>query len=291
MNTTRSGTGVRVATAAILVPVTVAAVWFGPVWLVALLAGLVAVACLEEFFALGAQQGLGSYRVWADICAFAVVAAQWHLAVSGGRWSAATDLRVANGGQWSPGINVELVLLAFLMGVASIVVLGRRALKDVLPALGMSAAGLLLIALPLSYMVRLQGLENGRVWLLFTLALVWAGDTLGYFAGRSIGRLPLAPHISPKKTWEGAAANFIGSLLVAAIFSLWLDVGPIHVVTMAVLANLAGQLGDLLESAYKRGAGVKDSGALLPGHGGLLDRVDALIFAAPVVWVYASRLY
>ncbi|MGH9816778.1 MAG: phosphatidate cytidylyltransferase [Candidatus Acidiferrales bacterium] len=291
MNTTRSGTGVRVATAAILVPVTVAAVWFGPLWLVAVLAGLVAVRCLEEFFALGAQQGLGSYRLWTDICALGLVAAQWRLVVGGGGWSVTSDLGLPNVGQWSPGINVELVLLGFLVGVAGIVVLGSRALKDVLPALGMSAAGLLLIALPLSYMVRLQGLENGRVWLLFTLALVWAGDALGYFAGRGIGRLPLAPQISPQKTWEGAAANLIGSLLVAAIFSLWLDVGPMHVVSVAVLANLAGQLGDLLESAYKRGAGVKDSGVLLPGHGGMLDRVDALIFAAPAVWVYAVRLY
>mgnify|MGYP003881657643 CR=1 FL=1 len=98
----------------------------------------------------------------------------------------------------------------------------------------------------------------------------------------------MAPRISPKKTWEGAAGNVAGSLLVAAIFSRWLDVGLIHLLAIALLANVAGQLGDLVESAYKRGAGVKDSGTLLPGHGGMLDRVDALIFAAPVVWAYLS---
>lgn len=290
MNTTRSGTGVRVGTAAILVPVTVAAVWFGPVWLVALLVALVTVACLEEFVALGARQGLGSYRLWTGVCAFAVVAAQWRVAAAGGRWSVVGGYRSPVTAHWPLVTDVELALLAFLVGLAVIVVLGNRALKDVLPSLGMSAAALLLIALPLSYMVRLHGLEDGRMWLLFTLALVWVGDTLAYFTGRRIGRLPLAPQISPKKTWEGAAANVVGSLLAAAVFSMWLDVGVMHLFTIALLASVAGQLGDLLESAYKRGAGVKDSGALLPGHGGMLDRVDALIFAVPVVWVYVASL-
>lgn len=290
MNTTRSGTGVRVATAAILVPVTVAAVWFGPVWLVALLVALVTLACVEEFLALGAQQGLGSYRLWTNICAFAVVAAQWN-AVVGGRWSVVGARRWLVTGEGPFAMGVELALLAFMLGIAAMVVLGHRALKDVLPSLGTSSAALLLIALPFSYMVRLHGLDDGRIWLLFTLALVWLGDTLAYFIGRRVGRLPLAPQISPKKTWEGAAANVVGALLAAAMFSMWLDVGVMHLFTIAVVASAAGQLGDLLESAFKRGAGVKDSGALLPGHGGMLDRVDALIFAAPVVWVYAARLY
>ncbi len=291
MNTTRSGTGVRVATAAVLVPVTVAAVWFGPVWLVALLVALVTLACVEEFLTLGAQQGLGSYRLWTHICAFAVVAAQWNAAVAGGPWTGGNARKWLVSGDGTPAMGVELALLTFVLGVAAMVVLGGRALKDVLPSVGTSSAALLLIVLPFSYMVRLQGLDNGRIWLLFTLAVVWLGDTLAYFVGRGVGRLPLAPQISPQKTWEGAAANVVGALLAAAVFSMWLDVGVMHLFTIAALASLAGQLGDLLESAYKRGAGVKDSGALLPGHGGLLDRVDALIFAAPVVWAYAVRLY
>ncbi len=290
MNTTQSGTGVRVATAAMLVPVTVAAVWYGPLWLVALLVALVTLAGVEEFLALGAQQGLGSYRWWTDFCALAVVAAQWN-AAAGGRWTGGSARRWLVSGDGPPAMGVELALLAFVLGIAAMVVLGHRALKDVLPSVGTSGAALLLIALPFSHMVRLHGLDDGRIWLLFTLALVWLGDTLAYFIGRRVGRLPLAPQISPKKTWEGAAANVVGALLAAAVFSMWLDVGVMHLFTIALLASVAGQFGDLLESAYKRGAGVKESGALLPGHGGLLDRVDALIFAAPVVWVYAARLY
>ena len=96
----------------------------------------------------------------------------------------------------------------------------------------------------------------------------------------------MAPQLSPKKTWEGAAANLLGSAIVAVALFRWLNIDAFQAVLMACLANGAGQAGDLLKSAYKRGAGVKDSGTLLPGHGGVLDRIDALILAAPVVWYY-----
>ncbi len=96
----------------------------------------------------------------------------------------------------------------------------------------------------------------------------------------------MAPQLGSKKTWEGAAANLVGSLGVALVFARWMSIEPRHLVVMAALGNISGQVGDLLESAYKRSAGVKDSGGLLPGHGGVLDRVDALILAAPVVWYY-----
>lgn len=121
---------------------------------------------------------------------------------------------------------------------------------------------------------------------LFTLVLVWVGDTLAYFIGRWFGRTRMASELSPKKTWEGAAANLLGSLLVGVSFARWLHFDAWHMVVMAGLANIGGQAGDLIESAYKRSAGVKDSGTLLPGHGGMLDRIDALILVAPVVWYY-----
>jgi phosphatidate cytidylyltransferase len=145
----------------------------------------------------------------------------------------------------------------------------------------------LFVALPFSFVVRLHATDSdGRKLLLFVLVLVWVGDTLAYFVGRGVGRLPMAPKLSPKKTWEGAAANLLGALLVAVVFARWMTVQPGHLLMMAALGNVAGQMGDLLESAYKRSAGVKDSGMLLPGHGGILDRIDALILAAPVVWYY-----
>jgi phosphatidate cytidylyltransferase len=124
----------------------------------------------------------------------------------------------------------------------------------------------------------------GRQLVLFTLCLIWAGDILAYFVGRSLGRIPMAPALSPKKTWEGALGNFAASLIIAVAFARWMDMDTLIFLIIAGAANVAGQMGDLIESAYKRGAAVKDSSTLLPGHGGMLDRVDSLILAAPVVW-------
>jgi phosphatidate cytidylyltransferase len=125
-------------------------------------------------------------------------------------------------------------------------------------------------------------------WLLFALLVNWAGDTGAYFAGRAFGKHKLAPEVSPKKTWEGAAASVVASVVVAGGYVLTLipEIPAVHVVVLAILANIAGQLGDLVESAMKRGAGVKDSGAILPGHGGFLDRVDSTLFALPVTYAY-----
>jgi len=277
-----SGTGVRVATAVVLLPVAVAAVWWGPTALVAALVAAAVGVSLWEFFALGERQGLKGFRSWTLLCAVVLIVSQLstagiHSISLGGNSLLFVD---------APELPQEVVLLVFVLGLAAQVVFGKRALSEALPSLAISAAGLLLVAWPLSYIVRLHAVESGPLWLLFTLALIWTGDTLAYFTGRSIGRLPMARQISPKKTWEGAAGNLVGSLLVAAVFGRSLDVGITHLMAIAVLANVAGQMGDLVESVYKRGAGVKDSGTLLPGHGGMLDRIDALIFAAPVVWAY-----
>jgi len=114
---------------------------------------------------------------------------------------------------------------------------------------------------------------------------MWAGDTSAYFAGKAFGHLPMAPALSPKKTWEGAFANLLSSLVVGLGFARWMQVDAMTMLIIAALANIAGQVGDLIKSAYKRGAAVKDSGSLLPGHGGVLDRIDSLILASPVVWV------
>ena len=141
---------------------------------------------------------------------------------------------------------------------------------------------MLLITLPLSFAIRLHGVAPR--FLLFALGITWAADSTAYFVGRAIGKHPLAPHISPKKTWEGSIGSMIGSLAVAYAFSFWLHFPLVHLLLMAVVGNIAGQMGDLLESAIKRGAGVKDSGTMLPGHGGILDRIDALLVAAPVLW-------
>jgi phosphatidate cytidylyltransferase len=128
---------------------------------------------------------------------------------------------------------------------------------------------------------------NGRQ-LLFVLVIVWMGDTGGYFGGRFFGKTKLAPQKSPKKTWEGAIAGLTASMIGALVWQSYYYVDLIGGSTMALICGffggIAGQMGDLVESVIKRFTGVKDSGTLLPGHGGLLDRIDGVLFAAPVIW-------
>ena len=123
-------------------------------------------------------------------------------------------------------------------------------------------------------------------WLLFAMALSWAGDTAALYIGRPLGRHKMAPRVSPAKSWEGAAGSVAGSMLFGGIYAhYWIpEVSLVAVLALAGAGNVAGQLGDLCESALKRGAAMKDSGTLLPGHGGWLDRIDSSLFSVPVVY-------
>ena len=125
-------------------------------------------------------------------------------------------------------------------------------------------------------------------WLMYGLLVNWAGDAGAYYVGRRWGRHKMAPRISPQKSWEGAVASVVASVLIAGAYLLrfvpWIAVAP--VVALTIAANAAGQFGDLTESAIKRGAGLKDSGAILPGHGGFLDRVDSTLFSLPLIYAF-----
>jgi phosphatidate cytidylyltransferase len=123
-------------------------------------------------------------------------------------------------------------------------------------------------------------------WLMYALLVSWVGDIGAYYVGRSFGRHRMAERVSPKKSWEGAAASVVTAILIAGAYLIHFmpDVGVAETILLTGAANAAGQLGDLCESAIKRGAGVKDSGAILPGHGGFLDRVDSTLFVMPLVY-------
>jgi len=278
-----SKTGLRALTAAILIPVVVAAIWWGPGWLIAAIAAFVAVAALLEFFSMAARVGFQTYRFWTCLAAVGIIAQQWYAS----RLASLNHLGDLLYEPRAPRVTLELVLFVFVLGFAVIALGSRRAVAEMLPSLSVSTAGLIFIALPFSAVVRLQGVDvTGQELLLFTVTLVWVGDTAAYFVGRAIGRWKMTPQTSPNKTWEGAAANFLGALLVGAVFGRWSKIAPMHMLGMAAVGSVAGQLGDLFESAWKRSTGVKDSGMILPGHGGMLDRIDALILAAPAVWYY-----
>ena len=182
----------------------------------------------------------------------------------------------------------------------------RSPMNRVLPDAAYSVFGMLYIGVPLTTLPLLSEQENGPSLLIFLFFVVWAGDIAALYIGRAFGRRKLAPAISPGKTWEGSIASVAGSVLVALILfeiaaalsrgnfgrlsSLLSYPGSIAGwLGLSVMLNIAAQIGDLVESAIKRGAGVKDSGSILPGHGGVLDRIDALLVASPVLW-YALLL-
>jgi len=187
----------------------------------------------------------------------------------------------------TPGVTVDgfwalAFAAAMAIGMGTLVLLARTPVDQAFASVGGLAFGVAYFAVPVAALYRLQLRDP---WLLFLLlAIVWLGDTAAYYFGTRFGRHRLAPVVSPKKSWEGALAGFAVSLLSVAVWS-WFHLGGIDLELLAIgaLTTVASQLGDLVESLLKRGAGVKDSGHLLPGHGGLWDRTDAMLFAAPVL--------
>jgi len=153
-----------------------------------------------------------------------------------------------------------------------------------------TVGGILYIGWLLSYFVALRGLDDGRNWIFFALLITFASDTAAFFIGRALGKHHLAPRISPGKTWEGAIAGVLGAILVSLLFTLSTPLS-LHIhwgqaVLLGSIVSVFGQLGDLVESLLKRNMGVKDSGRLIPGHGGFLDRIDSVVFAGIVVYYY-----
>ncbi len=151
-------------------------------------------------------------------------------------------------------------------------------------------AGILYVGWLLSHLVALRGLDDGRNWVFFALFITFASDSTAFFAGRVWGRHPLAPQISPTKTWEGAIGGVLGAILISLLFTLPTPLSlPLNygqAILLGLLVSVFGQLGDLVESLLKRNMGVKDSGKLMPGHGGALDRIDSIVFAGIVVYYY-----
>lgn len=268
----------RILTAALLVPLVLLLALKAPPWLIAIVTAAVALLAAWEYLALADAGGSKTPRIaiLASIAAlFACVYRNRDL------------LGPALGG---------LTLLLFLLCAF------RSPLERVLRDAATSVFALIYIGFSLTCVPLLSAQEEGPSLLLFLFFVVWSGDIAALYVGRSFGRRKLAPKLSPNKTWEGAAASVAGSLLITlgliALAGLltkrnidWIAYpGSIwHWLLLAIVLNAAAQLGDLAESALKRGVGVKDSGTLLPGHGGVLDRIDALLLAAPALW-YAQLL-
>jgi phosphatidate cytidylyltransferase len=154
-------------------------------------------------------------------------------------------------------------------------------------------AGTLYLGWMLGYYVALREHDQGKEWVILVIFSVFACDTVAFFVGRAWGKHRMAPTISPRKTWEGAVGGFLAAIAAAAIIYALLNVadfslptGYAQVVFLGCLVGVVAQLGDLLESMLKRRAGVKDSGTLLPGHGGILDRIDSLVITGAIIYYY-----
>jgi len=264
----------RVITALILAPLVLALVFLGPKWLITLAVAAVAMLAAWEFLALTEHRGAKPPRIAVVVAIAALFFGNFH-------WPDETVTL----------FGLLCILLLIYCTFRSTI---DRALADATSSVfALFYLGLTLIPLPM-----LREATNGPSLLVFLFLTVWAGDTVAMYTGRALGKRKLAPKLSPNKTWEGSIGSVLGSVAVAGILlalSSWLasfnsvklnysDEAWWYWLTLAAVVNVAAQVGDLAESALKRSAGVKDSGTLLPGHGGILDRIDALLLAAPVLW-------
>jgi phosphatidate cytidylyltransferase len=293
----------RIATAVVLIPIVMLLVLRAPVPVLAVFAAAVGLVTMQEFLKLTESYGVQPLRLPAYIFAGLLFLL----------------LAVSAAGETPQLSSLKFVLaVGFASAIAPFIFLTiamrRSQLAGAYPAAAASTFSFVYIALPMAMLVQLRQQWAGAFWLLYLLLVVWAGDIFAYFVGRSVGRHLMAPRISPKKTWEGAAASLAASLIVGSLlFTYALQISTFllrlrlierrdglfglekpelwPIILLTVVLNIAAQLGDLVESLIKRGAGVKDSGNILPGHGGMLDRIDALLFAAPVLWFYAAVLF
>jgi phosphatidate cytidylyltransferase len=185
---------------------------------------------------------------------------------------------------------VPVALLAAVVAVLSIPLVAELPRPERLREGAIVLTGMLYIGLTLSYLVAVRLLPGGDSLVLFLLLVTWAGDTAAYYVGTLYGRRALAPRISPNKTVEGLAGGLAGATLVAYAARWWFasEFSVVDTLVLGVFLTFVGLWGDLAESCMKRSVGVKDSGGLLPGHGGMLDRLDSLLFTAPAFYYYVT---
>jgi phosphatidate cytidylyltransferase len=276
----------RTLTALLLIPPVVYLIGWSPEWLFLLAVVTAVVLALREYFVLCRAMG---FKVFSGI-------------------GYGASVMLCLGQALPPHVSrsaIMILLVVLLLLIPTAALTRSMDLNGYLAATSATIFGILYIGLLLSSLIpiRFYQYSLSRVWvhdggtippsgtgsylLIFLFLVIWAGDICAYLVGRPMGRIPFFARISPRKTWEGALAGLAGSLLAAWAFAHWFwktaDVKMI--ILIAAWVAVAGQVGDLVESAIKRGANQKDSGTLLPGHGGFLDRIDSLLFAAPALWL------
>jgi phosphatidate cytidylyltransferase len=269
----------RILTALVLIPLVLLVVFLGPRWLVTLVtAGLAALAAWE-YLGMAEHGGPNPPRTAVLVAIIALFLGNFYY------------------------FEQTAAIFGFLSLALLVYCTFRSKTETMMADAALSVFCFFYVGLTLLAFPALREEANGPSLVTFLLFVVWAGDIAALYIGRSLGKHKLAPSLSPNKTWEGAIGSVVGSLLAAggllALANWFTQLNSAKLsypeevwywLVLAVVVNVAAQLGDLAESALKRSAGVKDSGTLLPGHGGVLDRIDALLLAAPVLW-YAQVIH
>jgi phosphatidate cytidylyltransferase len=263
----------RVASGAVLVLLAVAVVWFAPALLFLAVAEALLLLAFREYLTLARASGVAVPAV-ASGAAAALTCAAFSRVVTGGA-----------------AVPLDAILISAFVALAGLTMLSWRGERDALGLAGAALFPVLYLGLPIGAMIAVRE-THGRETLFLLMLAVMVSDTAQYYSGRAFGRRLLAPTISPKKTVAGAVGGFVfGGLFLAVVGQWWLPAVPLPLrVALGLTLVALGIAGDLFESMLKRSAGVKDSSSLIPGHGGVLDRIDALLFAAPVYYVVLKYL-
>jgi phosphatidate cytidylyltransferase len=253
----------RILTALLLIPTFCYVVLWAPQWAFLAVVAAVAILCFHEYADLAGRHNIPKPGVFGYVAGLLVL--------------------------FLPDKDATFFVLIAILGMAL-----SLPLRELPESLG--SAAVLLLGVAYVFGSLRCGIDLRAVspyWLFFALSLNWVGDISALYVGRLLGRHKLAPRISPGKSWEGAVGSLVASVIYGAVYipRLLPAVPSAEALGLTAVANIAGQLGDLCESAIKRGAGVKDSGTLLPGHGGWLDRVDSSLFALPVVYFIVSNFH
>ena len=268
----------RVITALWGIPLLIVAVWFdSPLPWFSVLVAVWGILAVSEFYRI-----VDVYKV-RSLTIFGIL---WTLLFIISRDS---DLLAILESQFNPALFTPFLLTSAVV-LPLIWLLFRMEKDKTFISWAWTVAGILYVGWMLGYCVAIRGVEDGRNWIFYTLFVTFATDTGAFFIGRAFGRRKLAPQISPGKTWEGAIGGLFGAVIISLFFilptPLILPLSWWHAVVLGIVISIFGQAGDLAESLLKRNVGVKDSGNLIPGHGGFLDRIDSVVFTGVVVYYY-----
>ncbi len=255
----------RVLSGVLAIPIVLGIVLYGSEWLFFALIAAAVLVGIFEYFAMTDRVGVEGYPVVAALLSLLLL------------FCFKLEGRYLQ--EW--GV-VTFLALFIAWGIKD------KNIKVAVDQISYTLLGIFYVAGLSGYFISIHGLENGKLWIVFLFLITWLGDSAAYYGGRKFGKRPLAPTISPGKTIEGSLFGLLGSLVggVIATLTFLQEVSALHCLLAAIICGIIGQLGDLAESTLKRYTGVKDSGKLMPGHGGVLDRIDSLLFAGPVFYIY-----